>query len=46
LCGNGSGRGQFVLIHDAPLHDWHGRWISELVGRHEQGDASDDPGAG
>jgi hypothetical protein len=44
LCGNGSGREQFVLIHDAALHDWHARWITELVTAHEgdtaeQGDA-------
>src|SRR5262245_23695538 len=35
LCGNGSGREQFALIHDAELHDWHARWILELVTRHE-----------
>src|SRR5262249_28604273 len=43
LCGNGSGREQFVLVHDAALHDFHSAWITELVGAHEkqadQGDA-------
>jgi hypothetical protein len=38
LCGNGSGREQFVLVHDAPLHDFHQGWITELVGRHERED--------
>jgi hypothetical protein len=40
LCGNGSGREQFVLVHDAGLHDWHSRWITELV-THER-DADED----
>jgi hypothetical protein len=35
LCGNGSGREQFALINDAGLHNWHARWIEELVTRHE-----------
>jgi hypothetical protein len=35
LCGNGSGREQFALINDAALADWHGRWVSEAVARHE-----------
>jgi hypothetical protein len=35
LCGNGSGREQFALINDAGLHDWHARWIDDLVTRHE-----------
>jgi hypothetical protein len=35
LCGNGSGREQFALIHDAALAAWHSAWISELVTRHE-----------
>jgi hypothetical protein len=35
LCGNGSGREQFALIHDAGLHDWHARWIDALVSKHE-----------
>jgi hypothetical protein len=34
LVGNGSGREQFCLIHDADLYDFHSRWVSELVGRH------------
>ncbi len=44
LCGNGSGREQFALVNDAGLHDWHARWISELVDRHE-GEADQGPGA-
>ena len=35
LCGNGSGREQFALINDAGLHDWHAKWISELVEKYE-----------
>jgi hypothetical protein len=35
LCGNGSGREQFALIHDAALNRWHTAWIAELVTRHE-----------
>jgi hypothetical protein len=35
LCGNGSGREQFCLIHDAALCDWHSTWIDDLVTRHE-----------
>ncbi len=35
LCGNGSGREQFALFHDAALHDWHAAWISDLVAKHE-----------
>jgi hypothetical protein len=35
LCGNGSGREQFCMIHDRALHDWHATWIDELVTRHE-----------
>ena len=35
LCGNGSGREQFVLVNDAGLCDWHTAWITDLVGRHE-----------
>jgi hypothetical protein len=45
LCGNGSGKEQFVLVNDAELCDWHARWITDLVGRHE-GDESDHPAAG
>jgi hypothetical protein len=47
LCGNGSGREQFVLVNDPALCDWHTAWITELVGRHEQqGEQSDRPTAG
>lgn len=35
LCGNGSGREQFALIHDPGLHDWHATWIRELLDKHE-----------
>lgn len=35
LCGNGSGREQFALIHDADLHDWHSGWIEALLNKHE-----------
>jgi hypothetical protein len=35
LCGNGSGRENFVLVHDAALHGWHSGWIDALVRRHE-----------
>lgn len=35
LCGNGSGREQFALIHDAGLHDWHAAWIAALLDKHE-----------
>jgi hypothetical protein len=35
LCGNGSAREQFALIHDAGLCGWHARWIAEMVARHE-----------
>jgi hypothetical protein len=28
-------REQFCLIHDAALHDWHGRWIDAEVSRNE-----------
>jgi hypothetical protein len=49
LCGNGSGREQFVMVNDAELCDWHAAWITELVGRHEQqaneGNESQDPAA-
>jgi hypothetical protein len=42
LCGNGSGREQFVMVNDAALCDWHTAWITELVGRHhEQGEQRD-----
>jgi hypothetical protein len=35
LCGNGSAREQFALTHDAGLHDWHARWITALIDKHE-----------
>ncbi len=35
LCGNGSGREQFALIHDAGLHDFHAGWIEALLDKHE-----------
>jgi hypothetical protein len=44
LCGNGSAREQFALIHDAGLCDWHAGWIDALVTQHE-GDAHDHPAA-
>jgi hypothetical protein len=43
LCGNGSGREQFALIHDGSLADWHARWVIEAVARHE-GQADQSPG--
>ena len=36
LCSNGSAREQFALVHDAGLHDFHSRWIAEMVARHAQ----------
>jgi hypothetical protein len=35
LCGNGSGREQFALVNDPALCEWHARWVSEAVARHE-----------
>jgi hypothetical protein len=35
LCGNGSGREQFALIHHAALHDFHAGWIEALLDKHE-----------
>lgn len=35
LCGNGSGREQFALIHDGALHDFHAGWIDALLDKHE-----------
>jgi hypothetical protein len=35
LCGNGSAREQFALIHDDRLAAWHASWIAEMVSRHE-----------
>jgi hypothetical protein len=43
LCGNGSAREQFALIHDGTLHDWHARWIAQTVARHE-GEGDESPG--
>jgi len=34
LRSNGN-REQFVLINDPALHDWHSRWIDDLVTQHE-----------
>jgi len=34
LCGNGSGREQFALIHDDGLHDFHVGWIEALLDKH------------
>jgi hypothetical protein len=45
LCGNGSAREQLALIRDDGLHDWHSRWIADLVTRHE-GDEGDRTAAG
>jgi hypothetical protein len=38
LCGNGSAREQLALIRDVGLADWHARWITEMVAKHEPGD--------
>jgi hypothetical protein len=35
LCGSGSAREQFAIIHDPGLHAWHSRWILDTVSRHE-----------
>ncbi len=35
LCGNGSAREQFAVINDAGLCDWHERWVTDAVGKHE-----------
>ena len=35
LCGNGSGRENVCLVNDPGLCDWHARWVSEAVARHE-----------
>jgi hypothetical protein len=45
LCGNGSGREQFALIHDAALHDFHATWIEATVAKHET-DQSHPPATG
>jgi hypothetical protein len=44
LRSNGN-REQVLLADGAGLHDWHARWIDELVTQHE-GNDRDDPGAG
>lgn len=35
LCGNGSGREQFSLIHDGTVHAFHSSWIAALLDKHE-----------
>ena len=40
MCGNGSGREQFMLARGDELHDWHARWIDDLVTRHEGKEAA------
>lgn len=35
LVGSGSGREQFCLIRDDPLHCFHADWIGALIDRHE-----------
>jgi hypothetical protein len=37
LCSNGSAREQFTVINDPGLFEWHGRWIGDLLDRHEGG---------
>jgi hypothetical protein len=39
LTGNGSGREQFCLVNDPALHDWHERWILDLVNVNEPKEA-------
>jgi hypothetical protein len=34
LRGSGSAREQVAVVHDHGLHDWHARWIAEMVERH------------
>jgi hypothetical protein len=46
LCGNGSGKEQFVLVNDAELCRWHSVWITALVDRHEGGAEAGDDGRG
>jgi hypothetical protein len=41
LCGNGSGREQFALINDSGSHDWHARWIGDLVTKYEGNQGTD-----
>jgi hypothetical protein len=35
-----SNREQFALTHDEAVHDWHARWIDDLVRQHEGEPAS------
>ncbi len=35
LCGSGSSREQIAIIRDDDLHDWHRRWILEMVQAYE-----------
>jgi hypothetical protein len=35
LRGSGSAREQFALVNDPGLCDWHWRWITDMVTRHE-----------
>jgi hypothetical protein len=35
LCSNGSAREQFTIVNDHGLYDFHAKWISQLVSRHE-----------
>jgi hypothetical protein len=44
LCGNGSGREQFALFNDPTLHEWHSRWIDDLIDRHERADEQAEAG--
>lgn len=44
LRSNGN-REQLLVADGAGLHDWHARWIDDLVTRHE-GDSGDNPGQG
>jgi hypothetical protein len=44
LCSNGSARENFAIVNDPALHDFHARWIGELVTRHE-GEAPPSPRA-
>ena len=34
LCGNGSAREQFAIIHDVDLCSWHSSWIEALGSKH------------
>jgi hypothetical protein len=35
LRGSGSAREQVAVIRDDGLHDWHARWIADMVTKHE-----------